>query len=71
MAIYIWLIFHNIVIYCNSAGCLSTSMQHFNYLSGVGALELIFELAGIVKIFTKKGINNGTTKKNREFRNNS
>lgn len=64
MAIYIWLLINSIVIYCDVSGCVSTSIAHFNYLTTIGSLELIFEVAGIVKIFTKKnGVNNGTIKK--------
>jgi hypothetical protein len=63
MALYIWLLWHQVVVFCQSGvGCMSTSMAHFNYLIGVGALELIFELAGIIKIFTK----NGTPKDKKE-----
>ena len=56
-SIYIWLKIHEIIINCTQAGCVQTSMSHFNYLMGIGALELIFELSGIIKIFSKKGNN--------------
>lgn len=58
MAIYIWLLIHSMVILCTNGGCTSVSMQHFDYLVGIGALEIIFESAGIVKIFSKKNGNN-------------
>ncbi len=57
MAIYIWLIWHEIIIFCQQGvGCLQVSNAHFSYLMGLGALELIFELPAIAKIFLKKDI---------------
>lgn len=56
MAIYIWLLYYNIAILCEN-GCTQVSMAHFNYLFGVGALELIFELRGIIKIYQKRKFN--------------
>jgi hypothetical protein len=54
VAIYIWLIFHDVSLMCTQFGCTSLSITHFDYLIGVGALELIFEIGGIVKVFTAK-----------------
>jgi hypothetical protein len=54
MTFYIWLLWHQIVIECNQVGCLQSSMAHFNYIIGLGFLELIFEIGGIVRIYLKK-----------------
>lgn len=53
MVLYIWLLYHQILIQCTQAGCIQSSMANFDYLSGIGAVELIFELAGIIKIYQK------------------
>ena len=59
VVLYIWLLFYNVAIYCApNAGCIQTSMAHFNYLVGIGAIELIFELHGMVKIYEKKKFDN-------------
>lgn len=55
MILYIWLIWHQLVIYCAAgAGCIQSSVAHFDYITGIGALELLFEISGIIKIFTIK-----------------
>lgn len=55
MALYIWLLWHQLVIFCAvGAGCLQTSMAHFDNLMAAGALELLFEVGGIIKIFSRK-----------------
>jgi hypothetical protein len=55
MILYIWLLWHEIVIFCQQGvGCLQVSNAHFNYLIGIGALELIFEIPAIIKVFFKK-----------------
>lgn len=60
MVIYIWLLIHEIIIQCTTGvGCIQSSMAHFNYIIGLGALEMIFEIPGIVRIFFKKDDING------------
>lgn len=55
MGIYIWLVYYNIAINCvANTGCMQVSMAHLNYLIGIGSIELIFELGGIIRIFMKK-----------------
>ncbi len=54
MGIYIWLLWHQMVIFCTEAGCMQVSMAHFNYLVGLGTLELVLEITGIIRIFFKK-----------------
>ena len=57
MVLYIWLLFYNVAIYCApNAGCIQVSMTHFNYLVGIGALEIIFEMGGMIRIYEKKKI---------------
>jgi hypothetical protein len=65
MAFYIYLIWHQIVIHCAeaAAGCMQVSVAHFDYLMSAGALEMILEIAGIVKIFKKKDKAPDNTKK--------
>jgi hypothetical protein len=53
MTLYIWLLWHQIVIECNQVGCVQSSMAHFNYFVGLGVLELLLEIGGIVKIYRK------------------
>jgi hypothetical protein len=66
MGIYIWLLFHNVVIHCvENAGCIQSSTNHLDYLIQIGTVELIFELAGMVRIFVKKtSITNQQGKRN-------
>lgn len=55
MVLYIWLVIHEIVIFCQAGvGCSQVSNAHFSYLIGIGALELVFEIPAIVKIFFRK-----------------
>ena len=55
MVLYIWLLWYQIIIYCaQGAGCIQSSMAHFEYILGIGAVELIFEISGIVKVFLRK-----------------
>jgi len=53
MVFYIWLLFHSMVIMCTAAGCNAVSMSSFNYVIGLGTLELVFEVAGVIRIFKK------------------
>jgi hypothetical protein len=39
---------------CTQYGCTSITASHFDYLIGIGALELIFEIGGIIKVFVAK-----------------
>lgn len=55
MIIYIYLLWHEIVIYCaQTSGCMQTSLFHFNQVLALGALELLFEIPQIIKIYLKK-----------------
>lgn len=54
MALYIWLMFHRVVIECTQTGCHEVTLASFNYIATLGGLELIFEMFGIVRIFSKK-----------------
>lgn len=54
MIIYIWFIVNQIVIQCTGAGCAATSVDHFNYIAGIGLLELICEIPGVIKVFRRK-----------------
>ena len=63
MILYIYLLWHQIVIYCAEAsGCLQTSEFHFNQLLALGSLELLFELPQIVKIYVHKKDKSGDEK---------
>lgn len=55
MVIYIYLIWHGLVIFCSeTAGCVQTSSLFFQQLLEKGGiLELMFEIAGIIKIYRK------------------
>lgn len=55
MTIYIWLLIQEMIVRCIDSLCSSVSMAHFDYLLGIGSLELIFEVAGIIKIYSQKG----------------
>lgn len=60
MGIYIWLIIQNIVIACAGGACmLSPQNGHLEYLIGIGGVELLFELGGVIKIYAKR---NGSEK---------
>lgn len=54
MAIYIWLLFQNIVISCIANACSVSTNDHLGYLLQIGMVEVIFEIGGIIKIFVKK-----------------
>jgi hypothetical protein len=55
VGIYIWLLFHGIVLHCvESAGCIQSTVSHLDYLIQIGSVELVFELVGIIRIFMKK-----------------
>jgi hypothetical protein len=55
MILYIYLLFHEIVINCTqSIGCIQTSYAHFDFMMKAGMLELIFEIPKVVQIFSKK-----------------
>lgn len=67
MTLYIWLLWHQIAITCIAAtGCVQTSMAHFDYMMGIGALELILEISGIIRIYVKKVNGNGDKSPNKE-----
>ena len=58
MTLYLWLLFHQVFITCTQAGCIQASSNaNFDYLLGIGAIELVFELSGIIKIYARKSIN--------------
>lgn len=55
MVLYIYLLFHEIVINCTqSVGCIQTSYTHLDFLLKASALELVFEIPKVVQIFVKK-----------------
>jgi hypothetical protein len=60
MTIFIYLLFHNLVIQCTdmTLGCLQISIQEFERFRAAGLTELFFEIPLIIRIFRRK---NGRT----------
>ena len=51
----LWIVLASgIIITCNSAGCVSSTLSDFKVILGAGLLELIFEIVGIIKIYKRK-----------------
>jgi predicted sulfurtransferase len=67
MVLYIWLLWHQVVIYCTQGvGCIQSSMAHFEYVLGLGVIEVIFEIGGIIKVFVRKDQKDLWEKKDRK-----
>jgi hypothetical protein len=55
MSIFIYLVAQRIVIHCiESIGCMQTSLASFNTIFLGGAMELMFEIPWVVRIYRKK-----------------
>jgi hypothetical protein len=55
MSIFIYILASRIVIHCiESVGCMQTSLASFNAIFLGGAMELMFEIPWVVKIYRKK-----------------
>jgi hypothetical protein len=53
MILYVYLFVSSVVIYCNQAGCMQVSMEHFNRLVAAGLVEMIFEMPYLVKVYKR------------------
>lgn len=55
MLIYIYILFHQVVIMCNQAlFCQEVSLIHLKELVLTGVVELIFERALVVRVYKEK-----------------
>jgi hypothetical protein len=63
MILYIYLLYHEIVINCTeNIGCYQMSLHSFRFVLGAGMAELLFEIPKIIQIFINKGGKNANSK---------
>jgi hypothetical protein len=57
MTIYLWLVIQGIIISCVNSICIQQANGHLEYLLAIGSVELLFEIAGIIRIYGKRSDN--------------
>ena len=58
MGVYIWLLLRDLVYFCaGGSGCVPSTNTHLDYLIAIGAVELLGEIAGVLRVYIKKNGN--------------